>query len=146
MQVTYKNVQEDRIKRLFEEALSGYKPLHHFKIMLHQRKMPQTTMRAQPVLKSLLFKNSQVYKVELSNSANLEQEVVISEVPDDVLKGWFAHELGHVMDYLNRGFFGMLWFGLRYVLSSRFRIITEHEADKISIRHGMAEDILKTNR
>jgi hypothetical protein len=107
--------------------------------------MPKTTMRAQPKLLSLLV-GTPTYKVELSNNTDLEDEVRIEQVPDEVLRGWFAHELGHVIDYLGRGFFGMLWFGLRYISSKKFRIRTEHEADIIAVRHGFVTSILETKR
>ncbi len=145
MEVIYKNIREKRIKLIFKEVLNHYPALKQTRIVLHQKKMPKTTMRAQPELFSL-WQNTPTYKVELSNNTDLADMVRISEVPDDVLYGWFAHEIGHVMDYLERGFFGMIWFGLRYYFSVRFRIRTEHKADKIAIRHGLAESILITKR
>ncbi len=145
MSVLFKGIAEPRIKRIFNEVLDNYPELKKHNLILRQREMPKTTMRAQPKMRSF-FKTETVYEVELSNNVDLDDVVKIKEVPDDVLKGWFAHELGHVMDYLGRSFFGMIWFGFRYVVSKKFRIRTEHEADKIAIKYGMAEDILRTKR
>lgn len=145
MNTEFKGVEESRVKRIFQEVLENYPRLKKRKIILRQRAMPKTTMRAQPKMRSFFSKQT-IYEVELSNNADLDHVVKIKDVPDDVLKGWFAHELGHVMDYLDKGFFGMIWFGIKYVTSKKFRIRTEHEADKIAIKHGMTEDILKTKR
>lgn len=145
MDIFFKEVSSTRTKRIFKEVLKHYTELEEANIILHQRKMPKTTMRAQPKLFSLLF-GTNTYKVELSNNTDLEDHVRIEQLPDEVLRGWFAHELGHVVDYLGRGFLGMLWFGLRYLSSKKFRVRTEHEADIIAVRHGFSDSILHTKR
>lgn len=145
MEIKVKEVSSKRIIEIFKETAACYPQLKKVNLVLHQRKMKSTTMRAQPALLSLLV-GTPTYKIEISNNTDLADHVKITEVPNEVLKGWFAHELGHVIDYLDRGFLGMLWFGIRYLRSKNFRIRTEHEADKIAVANGFSDSILATKK
>jgi len=61
-----------------------------------------------------------------------------------VLRGWFAHELGHVVDYQKRTALEIALYGLRYLSSGSYRRRAEHKADQIAFAHGFLDDILKT--
>ena len=68
------------------------------------------------------------------------------DVPQDVLIGWIGHELGHVMDYQERGNLNLIGFGIRYVLLKEFVKKAERAADSFAVSRGMSEYILKTKR
>ncbi|MDZ7849028.1 MAG: hypothetical protein U5L96_21185 [Owenweeksia sp.] len=64
---------------------------------MRKRKLKKTTMRAQPLLIGFFSgKNFQTFLVQFSNATELKDHIAMHEVPEDVLAGWFAHELGHV--------------------------------------------------
>ena len=67
-------------------------------------------------------------------------------MPTDVLIGWVGHELGHVMDYQERGNLNLVGFGVRYVLLKEFVKKAERAADSFAVSRGMSEYILKTKR
>jgi hypothetical protein len=41
-------------------------------------------------------------------------------VPYNVIVGWLAHELGHVLDYKDRSSINLMWFGVMYYFSHDF--------------------------
>lgn len=145
--VIFKNIKDSRIRECFEKVFKSYPELFEHRIVVEQRKLRKTTMRAQPLMKACFTRRAcKSFRIEFSNATELDDRVSMSRVPDKVLKGWFAHELGHVMDYLHRGFLEMIWFGLRYISSRRYRKKVEHKADEIAIEHGFADEILATKK
>lgn len=104
-------------------------------------------MRAQPDLWSFLnLKKNKKFKVQVSKKTGLEDHIRLDELPEKVLFGWFAHELGHVYDYHKRGFFEMIWFGIRYMISESYQRKVEFRADLFAIQFGMAEEIVATKK
>lgn len=61
----------------------------------------------------------------------------IEEFPKDVLIGWLAHELGHIMDYCHRSTFQMILFGIKYLLSGIHIRKAERAADVYAIEAGL---------
>jgi hypothetical protein len=68
----------------------------------------------------------------------------IEDVPKKVMTGWFAHELGHLVDYQSYTNLGMINYGLKYLFSDSFKMKTEHEADYIAIKKGFRKEIIAT--
>ncbi len=143
--IKFEGVEDSRVRENFLEMAENYPPLKSYNLILEQKPIRKTTMRAQPVISSYLGAKKK-FKVQYNEATRLRDVIRIEEVPEAVLKGWFAHELGHVMDYRHRSMLGMIWFGLRYVLSRRYRKKVEHMADEYAIAYGMANDILATKK
>lgn len=103
-------------------------------------------MQAQPRIKTLFKKKSKrSYKIKISKDLIVNDKIIpIQEVPKDILVGWIAHELGHVMDYLEKSAFQMIGFGFRYLTSKSFVMDAERQADVYAINHGCADQIIKT--
>ncbi len=143
--IRFRHVRDPRVKKIFLQVLSHYEPLQSRKIDLIQRKLKKTTMRAQPVLSTFFgSKKNRRYKIEMNNKVTLPNHIKLEDLDDDVLFGWLAHEMGHVMDYLRHGFFGMLKYGVLYLISSNFRMGAERRADLFAIEYGMSDKILAT--
>lgn len=146
-QLIFRSLKDKRIQDIFRNVLKNYPPLKLHTIVLEQVRMKKTTMRAQPSIKSYLTsKNFKKFKVQINSKAQLADSEKMERIPDEVIFGWFAHELGHVMDYRNRSFLGMIGFGLNYLASSNFRKEVEHKADEFAIEYGMAREILITKK
>lgn len=145
--VKFKNIDHKLIENCFLAALEGFHDLHTHQITLIQKTITKTTMRAQPLLNATFFFTSKRdYKIEISNHANLRNYIKVEELPEKVLIGWFAHELGHVQDYLNRSAWGMIKFGLGYSLFPTFQMGAERKADIYAIKAGFAKEILETKK
>ncbi|WP_143959747.1 hypothetical protein [Litoribacter populi] len=138
----------EEIREVTLRALSHYPELEdveiHFELLDNIR---GSVMQAQPKFGSLLFnsKANRKYRVKISRQLELDDEwLPIEEVPDNVLLGWIGHELGHVMDYLDRSRVGMIIFGARYVTSNNFVTKAEITADSHAIASGLGNYLVDT--
>lgn len=145
--VLFSNVQNSRIRNIFSETCDQFKDLDGMKLILRQRSIKTSTMQAQPVinLKSA-FLGIDTYRIQLAQKVRDSETIEVRDLPKDVLKGWFAHEIGHIIDYQRRSVLRMIGFGLNYVFSRSFRQKTEHRADQIAIENGFIESIVKTKK
>ncbi len=105
-------------------------------------------MQAQPTWSALLKpKSKRSYVILISEEFKIsDEEFKTVDMPTDVLIGWVGHELGHVMDYQERGNLNLVGFGVRYVLLKEFVKKAERAADSFAVSRGMSEYILKTKR
>lgn len=135
------------IKTEATKALSFYPELKDVPIEFKlTKKNSSSVMKAQPRFLSL-FKNKKhrEYIIFISRHFDIQKmELHTSFIPQKVLIGWLGHELGHIMDYHNRGSINLIGFGLGYLLSNNFVRKAEITADKFAIRHNMTEYILET--
>jgi hypothetical protein len=147
MNVTYKNVENQKIIDCFEIALDRYKTLHNYEITLVQKSIKGSTMQAQPIITiGSVVKGVKRYRIKLAKHVRDEEKLPIAGLDEDVLIGWFAHELGHLMDYQQYSNLQMIGYGVKYLLSAKQRKIIEHDADYIAIAHGFHEEILATKK
>ncbi|OAV44352.1 hypothetical protein [Lewinella sp. 4G2] len=141
----FQNVADPRLKDWFCDVLHQYPALAGRTVYLRQLNMKRSTMRAQPVLNRKFFRRAtREYRVDFSSHLKVTQHVKIHKVPKEVVVGWFAHELGHVVDYLHRPALGMVSFGLGYALWSRYMRAAERRADQIAVNHGFGQEIIAT--
>lgn len=137
-------------KIILEEAriaLSYYPQLSETPIKFQFKgTIKKSTMQAQPTYASFLkTRKNREYVIFISEKVQIEDESFkITDIPSDVLIGWLGHELGHVMDYRDRGRFSMLIFGIKYLYSRRHIQEVERAADTYAVAHGMGDYILKT--
>ncbi|PTM05859.1 MAG: hypothetical protein DA405_02050 [Bacteroidetes bacterium] len=147
MTVHFKNVENEKIKNSFLEVMRRYTELHNSEVTLVQGPLKSSTMQAQPVIKlAHLFSETQKYHVKLAHLVRDSKELKVADLPAEVLTGWFAHELGHLVDYRPYNNFQMILFGLKYVFLKSFKKEAEHAADYIAIRHGFRSEIIATKR
>lgn len=128
------------------EALSYFPELEDVSIdFVYKEKIKGAIMQAQPYLFSLFVngKNNRKYKIKVTRQLEFaEGYYPIEQVPYDALVGWIGHELGHVMDYLNRSSANMMHFGAKYFLSNKKVVEAELTADGYAIGCGMGHHIL----
>ncbi|MAZ27323.1 MAG: hypothetical protein CL868_09635 [Cytophagaceae bacterium] len=128
-------------------ALSYYPELKDTHITFQFKKdIKKSTMQAQPRWASFFkSKKQRAYIILISKKVKIDDETFkITDVPSDVLIGWLGHELGHVIDYMERTNLGMLAFGFKYLYSKSHIQEVERAADTYAVAHGMGEYILKT--
>lgn len=143
--VSFQHIHSPHIKACFLQAVEAFTPLHTHSFVVQQIPKLGYTMRAQPVFDFRLFsKQKRAYKIDVNDRLSLEDITSLEDLPVEVLVGWFAHELGHVMDYQQRSALGMLWFGICYLLFPTYRLGAERRADLFAIGQGMANYLIKT--
>ncbi|MCB0835756.1 MAG: hypothetical protein KDE26_19510 [Bacteroidetes bacterium] len=144
-QINFLNIENDRIKALFRTICDRYRFPRKVKIILKGTQLKGSTMQAQPVFQfSSLFGGIDTYRIRLAEFVRDSQELRVEELSDEILIGWLAHELGHVIDYMERSFFEMIVYGIRYYFSARYQRKVEHRADEIAMNQGFYKEILKT--
>lgn len=147
MNIHFQNVSNPKIKECFLKVYERYDILHDYEITLSQKPVKSSTMQAQPIvsLKSL-FTGVKRFQVKLAVYVKGSEDIKVSELPEDVLIGWFAHELGHLVDYVPRSNVGMMIYGIRYVTSDKYKRKVEYEADNIAVENGFASSIIQTKK
>lgn len=147
MNITFKNITNSKIKECFLKVYDQYDALHKYDITLAQKPVKSSTMQAQPVLSmKSLFTGVKKFQIKLAVYVKDSQEIKVNDLPDEVLVGWFAHELGHLVDYEPRSNFGMMIYGFRYLTSKKYKRKVEHKADNIAVENGFASSIIATKR
>tara|TARA_R110002012_G_scaffold70013_1_gene180764 strand:- start:6382 stop:7017 length:636 start_codon:yes stop_codon:yes gene_type:complete len=144
-----KNTIPDSIRPEVETALGHFPELKGIPIEFKFKKnIRKSVMQAQPTWSALLKpKSKRSYVILISEEFKISgEEFKTVDMPTDVLIGWVGHELGHVMDYQERGNLNLVGFGVRYVLLKEFVKKAERAADSFAVSRGMSEYILKTKR
>lgn len=128
-------------------ALSHYPSLADVAIEIKFKKnIKKSTMLARPAIVSFFQKrNRRSYIVLISEKFKISGRVYLTkDMPRDVMIGWLAHELGHIMDYQNRNKLNLLGFGMRYLLIHKHIVKAERAADYFAIQAGMERYVLAT--
>ena len=135
------------LKKEISLALSYYPELDTIPIAFKLKaNIKSATMLAQPVFKTLLrSKKQRCYRIYISKKFKIDgKEFKTTDLPHEVLTGWIGHELGHIIDYEQRGNINLIWYGITYMLSKRSKIEAEKRADIFAINSGMSEYLIKT--
>lgn len=137
----------DKMREVILTALSYYPELESARIeFLFKDNIRKSVMQAQPKFSSFFSRKSErKYVVNISRYLKLKEgKIDILTLPFEVLIGWIGHELGHIVDYQDRGTLAMLGFGARYILSKKFVVAAERRADLIALKHGLGNHIMET--
>ncbi|KEO73680.1 hypothetical protein EL17_10635 [Anditalea andensis] len=147
-QYAVNKVIPDEIRDVTLLALSHFPELMEVEIDFDfKKKIRGSVMQAQPKVGSLLFnsKSNRKYRINISRYLELDDEwLPIEEVPENVLLGWIGHELGHIMDYLDKSRLGLISFGVRYVTSNAFVTQAEITADSYAVAGGLGNNLVDT--
>jgi len=129
------------------KALSFYPEFGNTEIdFVFSSALKSSLMQAQPKARTLLRrKHRRGYIIRISRYFHLSQtHVPIETLPKEVLIGWLGHELGHVLDYCNRGRWRMATFGAGYAFSKKYVKRAERTADTFAVQRGLLPYILAT--
>ncbi|HCX20603.1 MAG: hypothetical protein CMB80_18585 [Flammeovirgaceae bacterium] len=144
--VTAENIRSEKIIRAFEKVVERYHSLHDYEIVLVQAPIKESTMQAQPIVgMDNLFNGVKKYQVKIGEFVR-DSDTRLEDLSEDILMGWFAHELGHLVDYQPHSNFEMIEFGIKYMWYDDFKTKVEHAADQIAIKYGFKKEILASKR
>lgn len=131
------------------QALSFFPELDDYSIdFVYKRKLKNCVMQAQPKIRTFFAKKEKRhYKVLISKNLSMKDTtMIVNQLPKEILVGWFAHELGHIMDYKERTAFNMIGFGFKYLTSTSFLKRSERKADALAVKQGMGGHLIKTKK
>ena len=135
------------MEKVILTALSYYPSLKETRInFIYKEDIRKSVMQAQPKVSSLFrSKSKRTYNIKISRYLKLNDEQLdITTLPFEVLVGWIAHELGHIMDYKDRSGLAMIGFGAKYWLFENFLKDAERRADVFALDHGLGNMIMET--
>ena len=131
------------------KALSFFPELDDYSIdFVYKKQLKNCVMQAQPKMKTFFAKKEKRhYKVLISKNLSMnDTTMIVTQLPQEILVGWFAHELGHIMDYKERTALNMIGFGFKYLTSTPFLKRSERKADALAAKQGMGGHLIKTKR
>lgn len=135
------------MKAIANDLMREYPQLQGTWIKIRRKNLNNSTMRAFPgMVYEWPFRWRQVYYIDIAYHVRDREDLLVDDLPNEVLKGWIAHELGHLTDYRKRSLFGMMIYGLRYALSSSFLKAVEHRADELAVQAGFYEEVKATKQ
>ncbi|WP_156115518.1 hypothetical protein [Psychroserpens sp. Hel_I_66] len=137
----------ESIETEVNRALSFYPELDSINITFKFKKnIKKSTMQARPTFGSFFRRQkNRRYIILISETFKISDTTFLTRhIPSDIFIGWIGHELGHIMDYQDRGKLNLIWFGIKYLLSDNHIIEAERAADGFAVTHGMEDYILKT--
>ena len=137
----------ERISDNVKTALNYFPQLKDIKIEFKIKKnIKKSTMQARPTFDSFFkAKKNRKFLILISEKFKIsDKEFSTLDIPDAIFIGWIGHELGHIMDYLNRSRFNLIWFGIKYLLSDNHIVAAERAADQFAVQQNMEDYILKT--
>jgi hypothetical protein len=145
--ITYQNkIIPLKIYGPVKKALDFFPELQDIHISFELKdKITGSVMQAQPKVFSLFVdaREKRKYRIKITRELDFGNKIVpIEDIPHDALVGWIGHELGHIMDYLNRSSVNMMHFGAKYLLSKQKVVDAELTADGYAISCGMGYQIL----
>lgn len=131
------------------QALGFFPELDDYSIEFKFRKsLKNRVMQAQPKIKTF-FKGREKrhYKVTMSKNLVMKDTTMqLDQLPHEILVGWFAHELGHIMDYKDRSAGNLLGFAIKYLTSKPFIKHSELRADALATDNGCAKHLISTKK
>ncbi|WP_340065642.1 hypothetical protein [Ascidiimonas aurantiaca] len=130
-----------------EKALKGFKSLKKENIQFKLKKsLNGSVMMAQPRFLDIFKKREERrYLVLVSKTFTIAKTTfATSKLPSEVKIGWFAHELGHIMDYQKLSTQKLLRFGFLYLFSRSFMRKAELRADTYAVKAGYGTYLIRT--
>ncbi len=131
------------------QSLEGFPELAETHIQFKWGAIAQKSfMLAQPLVSTLhRSKQKRGYQIIMKqrfflNNPNIEN----GRVPEEVIVGWLAHELGHILDYKDRSSWNLMWFGFKYFFFKSFLKKAEITADKNAVERGFIKEIVASKK
>lgn len=123
-------------------AIQYYPELKDAHIEFRYRKIP-TLMAARPRIWSCLGNaDNRKYVIFISTNPKNRSHQIFNNMSLKSKTGIIGHEYAHLVDYQNRSGFGMLFFGINYLVNKRS---IERDTDKITIERGLGNEMLEYN-
>ena len=135
------------IRPVVLETLENYPELRETHIQfVFDDQIFNVFMQARPDFFTLLLpREKRRYTIQMLPFMVLDnKKIPLETLPKEVLKGWLSHELGHIVDYVNRSSLNLIGFGAMYFLSPAFVERAERRADNYAIQHGFGNSIIAT--
>jgi hypothetical protein len=137
------DINNENICNSFFVARAFFPEMDGTRIHLLEKKMKNYTMLSQPWINLTREKENREYVIFVSEEFIRNSDTYQNLTPQ-VLIGWFGHEISHILDYRDCSNFGMLLYGLKYIILSSEKRKSEYLADSLTIAHGLGYELLES--
>jgi len=133
--ISYKNKKGMELATLL--AISHYPELQNRKLKVIVREVKGAPVEASfGVFNFIKPGKSKIYKIIIQENSFMERLSLNKQVAA------LGHEMGHFIQYQEKGYFNTLFGLLNYVISDKYRIRFEKGADRIEAEHGLGPNML----
>ncbi len=132
----------DTLYYTFLFARMHFRNLDDVKIHLKYKKMKKSSMQSQPQINVFTNKSNRRYKILINENASVNG-ICYRDFTLSSLIGWYGHEMGHIIDYLERSDIGLMVFAIKYLFSDSFMRSAEIFADSSAVFHGLGCHLLE---
>lgn len=136
----------DRFQKKIEDALlvviGVYPNITRGQIIVRYKPI-KTTMNIGPHISFLYLPKSR-WKFVLTINTGNQNGFSLETADPEIVIGFLAHELAHVLDYARRSRINLILLGVQYLLSRQYRRFLERDTDVLTIMHGFGSELLQS--
>ncbi len=145
-----KNKQEALVAKIqarFEHVKKHYKELDNTDIRLRFFPLFYATMEARPSALDFVIdhkKDKRKFIIMINTSEHYrEYAFPLYDVSDEILDGWLAHELGHIVFYQTLSHHKLALIPFRFMFDKKYKKFIESGADTLAEQHGFKQALHK---
>ncbi len=133
---------ENNVLETFTNTKSRFFQLQNVNIELVPTPLYLATMKCRPKTTSFLFPwKKHEYVISVNSKEKFSRySIPVHSLNDILLTGWFAHELGHIVQYERMNLIEFITFPFKYFLDLDFRKNFEIEATDIAREVGFKNE------
>ncbi len=133
---------------IFNNTRNRFLALHKVNIEIVSTPIYLATMKCRPKITSFLLPwKKHDYVISVNSKKNFSRySIPIGSLNDIVLTGWFAHELGHIVQYEKMNLIEFITFPFRYFLDLDFRKNFEIGATDIARAIGFENEFSEVEK
>lgn len=128
------------IEQAVTHVLTYYPNLKEVDVQFVFKKL-NGSMEARPKYGSLIRSRKKRSYHVFVNIDKSSTGVLISDMNPDQRIGLIGHEFAHILDYSTKSSFRLIWEGMKYILSKKFRRKFERETDLRTIENGLGAEL-----
>lgn len=126
------------IKAVVLISLSFYPELLETNIIFEYKPIKQT-MNARPFVSNIFkTKKNRQYQIIINNNKGNHKGLPVETLSFNIIVGWLAHELAHIVAYEKMTNMQIISFAIKYGLSNKYNRLVERNTDLLTIKHGLA--------
>ncbi len=139
---------KENILKIFNNTRNRFIELHGVNIEIKSIPMCLATMNCRPHIASFLFPwGKHNYIISVNSRKNFGRySIPVESLSNEVLAGWFGHELSHVVQYEKMSLIELIAFPFKYFFNLDFRKNFEIEATHIARGIGFGNELSEVEK
>lgn len=132
-------MNKEKIQQSFLSVIRVFPELKDTEIRIEFHTKNQC-MFAQPIFSSLLSPAiNRKYRILIPKKEPFT--TFLNSLDDEIIDGWLAHELSHILSYKKMSNGKLVLFGIKYILSKKFLRQVEKETNEEAYKRGFSKGL-----